>query len=60
MVFSILLTDSCTCVHRMNTYKYQHSLAYFGEIRIFPDGQETFHVLCERITIENPSLLESN
>lgn len=28
MVFSILLMDSCTCVHRMNTYKYQHSFKH--------------------------------
>ena len=28
MVLSILLMDSCTCVHRMNTYKYQHSFKH--------------------------------
>lgn len=25
---SILLMDSCTCVHRMNTYKYQRSFKH--------------------------------
>lgn len=46
----ILLMDSCICVN---------IACYFREIRGFPEP-ETFQVLCERITIESSSLLDSN